>query len=233
MISLKRTLDEIEQHERLFRASLEAYLAGIAALARHTPPMLGDEVGPFRTGLAELRKRLSGEPALETIRQSQDKLEQQLRDYKERLQGVYLKQQREVQEILSSLAAAASMLEQQNATYTDNFRSFARQLEAISRLENLAEIRRRLTIQIAQMKTAMEQASREHEASLQQLRRELQAFQSRLEQAEQLAATDSLTGLANRRDCERRIKERIQAGQEFSIILLDLDQFKAFNDRYG
>lgn len=233
MISLKKSLDAIELHERLFRASLDAYLAAIHNLGRHTPPLLHDEALPVRTRLAELRDRLAADPSLERISASRLELEEQLRDYKDRLQGAYLKQRREVQEILGALADAASLLEQQNATYAFNFRNFARNLEAVSRLDNLTEIRRRLAIQIAQMKTAMDEAAREHEESLQQLRRELQAFQSRLEQAEQLASTDSLTGLANRRECERRILARIQAGQQFSIIFLDLDQFKALNDRYG
>lgn len=233
MISLKRSLDAIEQHERLFRASLEAYLAAINNLARHTPPMLNDEAVPLRARLTELRERLAAEPSLDRISESRLELEEQLRDYRDRLQGAYLKQRREVQEILGALADAASLLERQNATYTFNFRNFARQLEAVSRMESLTEIRRRLAIQIAQMKTAMDEAAREHEESLAQLRRELQAFQTRLEQAEQLASTDSLTGLANRRECERKILERIQSGQEFSIIFLDLDQFKALNDRYG
>jgi len=233
MISLKRTLDEIEHHERLFRASLEAYRATLAGLARHIPPMLSDEAESVRARFAQWHKRLGAEPDVETLRQSRQELDQHLRDYRDRLQAVYVQQHREVQEILATLAQAATLLERQNSTYSDNFRLFTRQLETVSHLDNLAEIRRRLTIQIAQMKTTMEQAARQHEESLNQLRRELQAFQSRLEQAEQLAATDGLTGLANRRECERRLRERLSAGQPFSILLLDLDQFKTLNDRYG
>lgn len=233
MISLKKSLDAIEQHERLFRVSLDAYLTAIQNLGRHTPPALHEETIPLRARLAELRERLAANPSAERIAASRLELEEQLRDYKERLQGAYLKQQREVHEILSALAEAALLLERQNATFTFNFRNFARRLETVSRLDNLTEIRRRLAVQIAQMKTAMDEAAREHEESLQQLRRELQTFQSRLEQAEQLASTDSLTGLTNRRECERRILERMHSGQTFSVIFLDLDQFKALNDRYG
>lgn len=233
MISLKKSLDAIEQNERLFRASLEAYVAAIHNVGRHMPPMLGDEALAVRVQLNHLCQRLAADPSLERIAESRSELDAQLREYRDRLQGAYLRQRDEVQQILSALADAASLLERQNATYAFNFRQFARQLEEVSRIENLTEIRRRLAAQIAQMKSAVDQATREHEESLAQLRRELQAFQSRLEQAEQLAATDGLTGLTNRRECERRILERIRSGQPFSIIFFDLDQFKALNDRYG
>ena len=52
-----------------------------------------------------------------------------------------------------------------------------------------------------------------------------------------LAATDGLTGLANRAhlDCMLAYEyaRHLRSGKELSLILLDIDQFKAFNDSYG
>jgi len=54
---------------------------------------------------------------------------------------------------------------------------------------------------------------------------------------EQRARIDELTGLFNRRHFEERLKEEIarhsRYGVEFSIILLDLDNFKNYNDTNG
>ncbi|MBL8057705.1 MAG: GGDEF domain-containing protein [Anaerolineales bacterium] len=51
------------------------------------------------------------------------------------------------------------------------------------------------------------------------------------------AHTDPLTRIANRRDMEARIKLAVDAHQfsqtPFSVVLCDIDDFKAFNDRYG
>ncbi len=55
-------------------------------------------------------------------------------------------------------------------------------------------------------------------------------------QMRDLAHTDPLTGLANRRDFDVRLDEEIAAagpGSRFAIGLLDLDGFKPVNDRYG
>jgi diguanylate cyclase (GGDEF)-like protein len=56
-------------------------------------------------------------------------------------------------------------------------------------------------------------------------------------QAEQRARIDELTGLFNRRHFEERLKEEVSRhsryGDIFSIFLLDLDNFKAYNDIYG
>lgn len=52
-----------------------------------------------------------------------------------------------------------------------------------------------------------------------------------------LAHTDSLTGLSNRRAfdlaLDRDWKRTIREHSHMSLLLLDLDQFKQFNDRYG
>jgi len=59
----------------------------------------------------------------------------------------------------------------------------------------------------------------------------------RYAKAEEMARIDELTGLLNRRSLDEMITSEISRhsryGGVFSIIILDLDSFKAFNDNYG
>jgi diguanylate cyclase (GGDEF)-like protein len=63
----------------------------------------------------------------------------------------------------------------------------------------------------------------------------------RLEQAnrnlESLAAADGLTGIANRRSFEHKLEEEwrraIRSKSHLSLLMIDVDFFKAYNDRYG
>lgn len=54
-----------------------------------------------------------------------------------------------------------------------------------------------------------------------------------LRRARQLRATSPLTGLPGNFEIESRIDARIAAGDEFALLHIDLDGFKAFNDHYG
>ncbi len=58
-----------------------------------------------------------------------------------------------------------------------------------------------------------------------------------LEALRQLATRDQLTGLLNRREFERILREEkdrsVRFGQPCAIILADLDHFKSVNDRHG
>lgn|GEM_PF-1608414 len=50
----------------------------------------------------------------------------------------------------------------------------------------------------------------------------------------QLAATDPLTGIANRRSFTEAMNDKLAAARETAaLILFDIDDFKAINDRYG
>jgi diguanylate cyclase (GGDEF)-like protein/PAS domain S-box-containing protein len=57
------------------------------------------------------------------------------------------------------------------------------------------------------------------------------------DQLARLALTDGLTGLANRRafdeDLDREWKRTLREGSQISLLLVDIDRFKEFNDNYG
>jgi len=53
----------------------------------------------------------------------------------------------------------------------------------------------------------------------------------------QLSETDALTGVANRRRFDSALKDEIQranrSGYPLTLVMLDIDHFKAYNDNYG
>lgn len=70
---------------------------------------------------------------------------------------------------------------------------------------------------------------------------QLQASQKQLEEAnarlEERSLTDKLTGIANRAGFDQRLHEEIERckryGSKLSLLMLDLDRFKNYNDAYG
>ncbi|HAE20699.1 MAG TPA: hypothetical protein DCG47_00020, partial [Spirochaetaceae bacterium] len=62
-------------------------------------------------------------------------------------------------------------------------------------------------------------------------------LRAKIVEIEQLSATDALTGLANRRCLAARLDDELlrarRARAEFSVIMFDVDHFKAINDLHG
>lgn len=80
---------------------------------------------------------------------------------------------------------------------------------------------------IQQLNVELEQRVLERTAQLEELAQRFEA----------LSLTDPLTGLANRRGCERRLDDEIRRASAFrtplSVLMLDVDHFKAYNDDFG
>ncbi|HEY5940767.1 MAG TPA: diguanylate cyclase, partial [Gemmatimonadales bacterium] len=64
-----------------------------------------------------------------------------------------------------------------------------------------------------------------------------ETLRERNEELERLSASDSLTGLSNRRILTQRMSEELLRAQRqshsFAVLMLDVDHFKKYNDAYG
>src|SRR5438132_40186 len=54
-----------------------------------------------------------------------------------------------------------------------------------------------------------------------------------LRRGRQLRATSPLTGLPGNFEIETRLDAKIMDGEEFALLHVDIDRFKAYNDHYG
>lgn len=75
------------------------------------------------------------------------------------------------------------------------------------------------------------------EANFLQTTKDLDEIKDSLKQAEEHSNTDALTGLANRRSLDAFLRASqitaMEAGTPLSILLIDIDHFKQFNDGFG
>jgi diguanylate cyclase len=75
------------------------------------------------------------------------------------------------------------------------------------------------------------------EINLSETSRELVTIRESLNKAEQRANTDTLTGLPNRRALDEFLRASqaaaMETGEPLSVLLIDIDRFKRFNDNFG
>lgn len=117
----------------------------------------------------------------------------------------------------------------------------ARIVRRTRELEHEVELRRRIESELQSVQLELEARVLERTRSLETRNQELSRLRLALETTNQrlkrLVAVDALTGVANRRHFDRVLDREARRARRFdqplSLIFLDLDEFKHFNDAYG
>jgi len=95
------------------------------------------------------------------------------------------------------------------------------------------ELKSRLQMEVGRITALVSEMKRENEILLSGLDREMGDYRRKLDEAERIARSDSLTGLENRRGLEARVREYVANGAQFTFMILDLNRFKSVNDKFG
>lgn len=101
---------------------------------------------------------------------------------------------------------------------------------------NLAELRAMVAAIAAETAAIVERQAR-LQAQLQESSQQLAEMRVSLDTARREAMTDGLTGIANRKAFEQALADAIEEAdrdsQPLSLLMVDIDHFKSFNDTHG
>ncbi len=242
MISIKRYLDLDESQlsrvrppatEELAASMLEAYRAALGAMGncglRACPPL-----GPgLQNSLMRLAECLAKTATPPLVKQTEGQVEQQLQEWGEHTAEYFQQRTGDVKEILMTLVHAAESVAERDKRYTAQFGEFTKRLQALVNLEDLPQIRAAIVRGAKELKTCVDKMEQDGRESVAALRTQVSTYQTKLEEAEQRASRDALTGLDNRQGVEIKLQRRIDATRPFCVVMLDLNGFKKVNDTHG
>ncbi|QEA13975.1 GGDEF domain-containing protein [Comamonas flocculans] len=173
-----------------------------------------------------------------------------LDDVQQRLKDVIFKQseskaraieaQRQMRELLATFIDRLAQMDESSAAYHSQLSHCAERISQVADLQALRPV-----LQDAMSATqAMAQKSQAMRTELHELRQradtanaEIERLRQELERTSAQARHDPLTGALNRKGMEEALRREISGSQRHDaplcVALLDLDNFKALNDRYG
>jgi diguanylate cyclase (GGDEF)-like protein len=219
--------------EELLATTLEAYRSGLLAMGDsgvRACPTLGPEL---RRNLLRLAESLAKVETPSHIHETEAQAETLLHQWGEGTAGYFQQRAGDVKEILMVLANAAASVAERDQRYAHQFGEFTKRLHALAKLEDLPMLRSAIVRGAEELKSCVDSMKQDGRESVIALRRQVVTYQSKLEDAEQRATHDSLTGLVNRHGVESKLQFRIAAGKPFCVVMLDLNGFKTVNDTFG
>ncbi len=225
-------MDSWEQQNSLFKKSLDCYLEALGGVEKHVlNPCALKTAGQPITLDAERRllKRQPDEPGFEMVRISLGRvLEGAADQIRRQIAGTV-----ELADVLKLLSETTSSLRCGSDARESKFRDVASDLQLAAERADVTELRLKIFAQVLQLTQLVDEMKWENRKIVEELEREMLSYRRKLDEAEQIASRDALTGLSNRRVLQSRIHEYIQTGVAFCLILVDLNRFKCINDQYG
>jgi diguanylate cyclase (GGDEF)-like protein len=215
--------------DALFRAALECYLSAIQDIAESVAALHPESSALCHEQLTRMRARLAFEANIKTLEESRDTLRQALRAFSARAGRYTQALSEELNRTLALVAQNEDTRSARNVRYVEHLVDFVDHMEKAVQSGDFGKLAQQAT-DLRGFAESIELDSRDAFA---ELREEMREFQRRLREAELLASSDPLTGVANRREFDRQLAERIESSRQFCVLLFDLDEFKTINDQLG
>jgi diguanylate cyclase (GGDEF)-like protein len=211
-------------------AAYRSALNEMGSSSEEACPALG---GGLKQSLGMVAECLSKKLSPETVRAVEADVRTQLQDWGRRTATHYRQQTGEVKELLLVLARTAESVGQRDQRCAGQISEVTERLKGIANLEDLAEIRVSIKRSAQELRTSVERMTEESRNAIDQLKAEVSVYQARLEEAEEAASRDLLTGVRSRIYAESQIELRIAAGTPHCLAIIDINGFKRVNDEHG
>lgn len=212
---------------------LLAWRATLGAMGKHgqrAVPALGPMIG---TALSGVSNTLAPDASAECIADAQRMIELELSQWADKAQENQKQTDQTIRELLLFVFDATKSGGTRDEKFSREISAVSERFRSVARLDSLPAIRRSILENTSLLNNSVTKMLEESREAIRKLTLEVAEYQTRLAASERRALVDPLTGLGNRRGFERQLEMQIKLRQPFSLLIVDLNEFKAINDRYG
>lgn len=234
MISLRKQIENSENSEARARALAGAFVGLAAALPKAALPADSELAAECRDALEKAVEPLKGEqPRVPEIQSAGAVAVQQVEAIHRSNKRAIEERDAALKEAVDTVAWAAASFKGHGERHKSSLHSLADGFEALARVEDVAELRRRLRQDVAALRDTVEQMRRESEDSVRRLESQVTVFQERVEQSRKESSIDRLTGLGSRREADRFLQKAVRREGPVCLLLFDIEGFRQINQTCG
>jgi diguanylate cyclase (GGDEF)-like protein len=212
---------------------VNAFLGVAAALPKTVMPAGSEATRQCSENFAQLTAPLKDDPGAESIEEVGKVVVRQIEEIARSNKSALDDCDATMKDVITTVAAAIKGFKGHGERHGSSLTRMADSFEALARVEDVGELRRRLREDVTKLRVSVEEMRQESEASAGQFEASVAVFQQRLEAARKGGDFDRLTLLGSRRMGERHLQRIGKHAGAACVLFFDIDDFKKINERYG
>jgi diguanylate cyclase (GGDEF)-like protein len=229
--------DELESTRArsiLLQDAASMLVACVKALALDIPEL---DTSKLKTALDETLGRVRAEAPPEELLDELRRRQRETMIFADKERRYLEDRDAEMRHIIGVLTDGLAEVGHGNATYDKTILEKGARFEAAAQLGDIVKIRQVIAREVQDLRKAVAEKHAQDAAHTAALTREVEALRKDVEKARTAAATDPLTGAANRAAFDgevARLCDLAASGAEsFALLMVDVDHFKSINDAHG
>ena len=232
MISLKRSVSELEVLDSRQKASVGCFRGAIEAAAEHAVEIDAETTRRHRRELEDLARGISVRSDAHQLRAAGTAFRGALQEFA----GHASRYVRALQEKVSATGRAlADMAEtiRRNQAGDRRLHLGLGQLHSIAQDPEIIRLCPEISAAVANVEESIEEMRRQNQAIVTRLQSEVVSLRTALESAEEAARRDPVTGVLNRGQMHELIRQALGRQAGFSLLLVWVSSYQYIRRRYG
>jgi diguanylate cyclase len=223
-------------HEKsdVFLRSIDALLHFLKSFAMDLDEIRSDR---FKERVDELTQRFASSDRPKRIELDFERQKENILNFIERQHQYVADREKELRDIIDLLTKAMASLDVENRDFYFRVHDQSEKIEQITLLDDIKKIKSALQYEVTQMREIVDQKKDQDRRQVQLLAGQVDSLRQELEKTKAKSMTDGLTGAYNRQAFDDTLKDLIVRSRvmnnDFSLLIMDLDDFKKINDTYG
>ena len=232
--SLADLLELCQTQQKFYRTAVQELLEYVQRFSLDLSEIGADE---FKAEMGGMIHLISSEETLSRLHKGFAARKSRIDLYIDHLKEYLSERETELKDIIEILSRAMAELDSENRQFHDRIFSQSDRIEQITLLDDIKKVKTALVKEVEGLKTTViEKQKREHQR-LQHLSRKVSTLNRELELTRAESMRDGLTGVLNRKSFDSQLLDLVVKNKSsrapFSLLLIDIDDFKRINDTYG
>jgi GGDEF domain-containing protein len=229
LISLRKTVTELDRLEELHRTAVHCYSEALRSSGQHAVELEASESARFRSQIQALRDKLQAHADPRQLESVQSSFDAELKDYWDKTRAQIQRLRKDVQAASAAVEAFAGSVTESETRLEHGLKRELQHLSKTASSDDIQEIRGAIHAATAKIGSSIDQMRAGNQLAIAQLKDEIRLLHQEVQAARRAKADPSPEGRA----VDNRIDELIRQNTPFSVLLVVICNFEGLRNCYS